>query len=173
MTLIERMQRVRVAAFDVDGVLTDGGLHFDERGRELKTFSARDGLGFTLLKRHGIRIGVITGRSSSIVTHRMAALGADCVIQGAHDKHAALDQLLAALAVDAEQVSFLGDDLIDLPVLRRVGLAVTVADGHPELDAHVHLRLNARGGAGAARELIEQILRAQLGLDALGAHFYP
>jgi 3-deoxy-D-manno-octulosonate 8-phosphate phosphatase (KDO 8-P phosphatase) len=173
ITLLERLKRVRVAAFDVDGVLTDASLSFDDEGRESKTFNARDGLGFELLRRHGIRLAIITGRTSSIVTRRMAALKVDVVLQGAHDKSAALDQVLAQLNVTAEEVSYLGDDLIDAPALRRVGLAATVADGHAELDAMVHVRLNTRGGAGAGRELIELILRAQLGREDLVNVFYP
>mgnify|MGYP000290364304 CR=1 FL=1 len=171
LRLIDRLRRIKVAAFDVDGVLTDGGLTFDDTGRELKTFNARDGLGFDLLRRHGIRLAIITGRTSSIVERRMLALRVDVVIQGAQDKSAALDAVLAQLNVHASEVSYLGDDLIDAPALRRVGLAATVADGHPELD--VHVRLQARGGFGAARELAEMILRAQLDVDALVPVFYP
>jgi len=171
--LMERLKAIRVAAFDVDGVLTDGGLTFDDEGRELKTFNARDGLGFELMRRHGLRLAIITGRTSSIIDRRMAALKVDVVIQGAHDKAGALGRVLTELNVSAEQVCYVGDDLIDIPALRLVGFAATVADGHAELDQYVHLRLNARGGAGAGREMAELILRAQLGRPDLGPVFYP
>lgn len=157
----ERAKQVRLVIFDVDGVLTDGSLYIGATGEEYKAFHSRDGLGMKLLQAAGIEIGIITGRSAAVVEHRMASLGIQHVYQGQNQKLPALRDLCQQLQLEFTQVAYMGDDVNDIPVLRQVGLAVTVADAHPLLDRHVHWQTRAAGGRGAARELCELIMDAQ------------
>jgi 3-deoxy-D-manno-octulosonate 8-phosphate phosphatase (KDO 8-P phosphatase) len=160
-SLRERAANIRMLVLDVDGVLTDGKLYFDHAGNELKAFNTRDGLGMKALQKSGIEVAVITGRKSEAVTHRMTQLGIKHVYQGREDKiHAFLD-LLELTGLDAQQVCFAGDDWIDLPVLLRVGLAVSVADAEERVKQHVHWITQSKGGDGAVRELCNLILAAQ------------
>lgn len=159
--VLARAARVRLAAFDVDGVLTDGKLWYAADGRELKAFCARDGLGFKRLLANGIEVAVITARLSRVVTERMAELGVAHVYQDQKDKRACLLKLLGALELTPEQAAYTGDDLPDLAAMRSVGLAVAVADAHPWLCASAHWRTRAGGGGGAAREVCDLILEAQ------------
>lgn len=149
---------------DVDGVLTDGSLYFDNMGNEMKVFSTRDGLGLRCLQLCGIEVALITGRQSEIVDLRAAQLGIRHVYQGRRDKLNALIQLLEKTGIDEQQVCYAGDDWIDLPVLERVGLAVTVADADKIVKDRVHWVTSGRGGKGAVREICDLILAAQ-GLD--------
>lgn len=157
----ERAAKIRLAIFDVDGVLTDGRLILGSDGSEYKSFHVRDGLGLVLLREAGIQVAVISARASSVTADRMAALGIEYVYQGQSDKAATYAELTARLKVTAEQTAYVGDDLIDLPVLRQVGLAVAVSDADPLLRAHVHWVTAASGGRGAVREVCEAILMAQ------------
>jgi 3-deoxy-D-manno-octulosonate 8-phosphate phosphatase (KDO 8-P phosphatase) len=159
--LLERARRVRLMVFDVDGVLTDGGLHFSEDGREHKVFHVHDGLGLKLLKRAGIEVAVITSRSSPIVTARMAELGIDHVYQGQEDKLPRFERLVTALKLDAADTGYMGDDLPDLAVMRRTGLAVAPANATAAVAAAAHWRTRLAGGQGAAREACEMLLEAQ------------
>ncbi len=158
--LQQRARKVRLVVFDVDGVLSDGRLFYDERGQELKAFHARDGLGIKRLQHYGFELAVITGRDNPVVEHRMNSLGIQWVLQGRHDKLAAMKELHARLALAMEQTCFVGDDLLDLPLLRRVGLAVAVADAHPWILPHVHHVTRLKGGHGAAREVCDLLLEA-------------
>lgn len=157
----ERAANIRLVIFDVDGVLTDGKLFFDEEGREYKSFHSRDGLGLNLLRQTGVEVAVISGRSSKSVSQRMANLGISRVFQGQQNKLLAYDSLREELGLEAEQIAHVGDDLIDLPLLRRVGLAVAVADAHPAILPFAHWRTERLGGAGAAREVCDLIMEAQ------------
>ncbi len=157
----ERARKIRLIAFDVDGVLTDGKVAWSSSGEEIKSFDIKDGHGMKLAKRAGIIIAFITGRTSSAVQQRADELGVDHVYQGAVDKKAALDSLLAETGLADEEVAFLGDDLIDIPVVQRVGLGCAVSDGVEEVRTRADLVTSAPGGGGAGRELIEFILRAQ------------
>lgn len=166
-----RARRVRLAAFDVDGVLTDGTVWLDDAGREFKGFSILDGLGLKMLAGSGVRLAIITGRRSRVVELRAAELGIALLRQGVSDKVASFAELLSELGLEPAQASYMGDDLPDLPVLRRCGLAITVP-GAPELvRAHAHLVTAAPGGRGAVREACEYILRAQGRLEAAQAAF--
>jgi 3-deoxy-D-manno-octulosonate 8-phosphate phosphatase (KDO 8-P phosphatase) len=147
--------------FDVDGVLTDGGLHYGPTGEILKTFNVLDGLGIQLLRQSGIATAIISARKSDIVAKRAADLGVDHVEQGVHDKKTAFEQLLARTLMPAQDCGFAGDDLIDLPVLLRTGFAASVPNGHAEVRSRVHYVTQASGGSGAVRELCDFILRAQ------------
>lgn len=174
--LIERARPVRLVLFDVDGVLTDGRLsyssHPDAPDKEdSKVFHVRDGLGMKLLMQAGLNIGIITARSSLAVARRMADLGVQHVYQGQHDKLASYEELITKLGLSHEQVAYMGDDIIDLPVLRRVGLAATVNDASAFMQNHCHFVAQNRGGQGAARELCEFILSAQGRWDATLAYF--
>ena len=162
--LLERAARVRILALDVDGILTDGQLYFDNRGNEMKSFSTRDGLGIRLLSEQGIETALITARTSEIVKNRAANLKIQHVYQGSNNKLAAFHDLLAATGFTPDQVCYAGDDWLDLPILERAGLAVTVADGDPVVKNRVHWVTERRGGRGAVREICDLVLAAQ-GLD--------
>ncbi len=161
-----RAARVRLMVFDVDGILTDGSLHYGPDGESLKTFNVMDGLGIKLLRQSGVKTAIITARNSPIVAKRAADLGIDHVQQGAHDKKSAFLQLLQAFGMTADQAGFIGDDWIDLPVLSRAGFAVSVSTGHAEVRARAHFVTEAGGGRGAVRELCDFILRAQGNYEA-------
>jgi 3-deoxy-D-manno-octulosonate 8-phosphate phosphatase (KDO 8-P phosphatase) len=159
--LRERASRIRMLVLDVDGVLTDGKLYFDHAGNEMKAFNTRDGMGIKALQRVGIEIAVITGRKSEAVAQRMAQLGVQHVYQGREDKLSAFLHLLEATGLDAQQICFAGDDWIDLPVLLRAGLAVSVADAEERVKQQAHWITSRNGGDGAVREVCNLILAAQ------------
>ncbi|MGA9575773.1 MAG: 3-deoxy-manno-octulosonate-8-phosphatase KdsC [Lysobacterales bacterium] len=159
--LKERAASVRMLVLDVDGVLTDGKLYFDHAGNEMKAFNTRDGMGMKALQRAGIEVAVITGRRSAAVKHRMDQLGIRHVYQGREDKLDAFLELLEITGLDARQICFAGDDWIDLPVLLRAGLAVSVADAEEHVKERVHWVTRRNGGDGAVREICNLILAAQ------------
>ena len=161
-----RARRIRLMVFDVDGVLTDGSLHFGADGEMIKTFNVLDGHGIKLLQRSGIITAIISARQSALVTRRAADLGITHVQQGVHDKLSGYQALLAECGIEAEASGFIGDDVIDLPVLTRVGFAASVPNGHPEVRSRVHYVTTAGGGRGAVRELCDFILRAQGNYEA-------
>ena len=167
----QRAARIRLACFDVDGVLTDGRLSFDADGRESKSFHSQDGLGLKLLADYGIEVALITARDSPIVARRGAELGLAHVCQGEKDKLARLDALRAARGLDYAQVAFTGDDLPDLSCMLRVGLAVAVANAHPSIRDIGHWRTHLPGGHGAVREVCDLLLAAQGRADAVRARF--
>lgn len=161
-----RAAGVRLALFDVDGVLTDGRITLGDDGQEYKAFNVRDGHGLKMLMGAGIEVAILTGRRSRAVAHRMAELGIHEVIQGQTDKRAAFEDLLQRRGLGPEEVAYTGDDVIDLPILRRAGLAVAVADAHPLVRRHAHWITTHPGGRGAVRELCEAILEAHGRLEA-------
>ena len=158
---MQRAGRVRLMIFDVDGILTDGSLHFSPDGEVMKTFNVLDGHGIKLLQQAGVATAIISARQSPIVLKRATDLGVQHVFQGAHDKRAIFDALLNKTGMQADACGFVGDDVIDLPILTRVGFAASVPNGHPEVQSRVHYLTKATGGRGAARELCDFILRAQ------------
>ena len=160
-TLAERCARVELLVLDVDGVLTDGRIIYAGSDVEVKAFHVRDGSGLKLWRDAGKRTAIITGRDSPAVVRRAGELKIDFVVQGVGDKLAALQSILAAAKLGAEQVAAIGDDVLDWPVLRTVGLAVAVADGCPEVRQAAHYVTRTKGGAGAAREAIELVMRCQ------------
>lgn len=159
--LQELAARVRLLALDVDGVLTDGRLYFDHEGNELKAFHTRDGLGLRALQKFGIELALITGRESPMVTTRAAQLQIEYVYQGVNDKLTAYMDLLKKTGLAPEQTCYAGDDWIDLPVLQRVGLAVTVPEADEEVRSRVHWVTHRGGGHGAVREICDLLLQAQ------------
>jgi 3-deoxy-D-manno-octulosonate 8-phosphate phosphatase (KDO 8-P phosphatase) len=169
--ILIKAEQIELAIFDVDGVLTNGGLILGENGNEYKAFHSRDGLGLVMLRDSGCHIAVISGRTSSIVSERMATLGIESVYQGQNDKGKSLENLLDKLGVDAKATAYVGDDLIDLPAMRRVGLAIAVADAHPLVIEHSHWVTKESGGRGAAREVCELIMYARGTLDSQTQQF--
>jgi 3-deoxy-D-manno-octulosonate 8-phosphate phosphatase (KDO 8-P phosphatase) len=164
--VLARAARIAVLVLDVDGVLTDGRLYLGDNGVEYKAFFSRDGHGIKLLMAAGVEVAVITGRRSQVVADRMASLGVRHVHQGQDRKRPVFESLVAALGLDASQAAYVGDDLVDLPVMGVCGLAVAVADADPRLAARAHWRTASAGGRGAVREVCELILHARGALDA-------
>lgn len=167
MNLKQRCQPIELILSDVDGVLTDGGVIFDNRGIEIKQFHIRDGAGIKLWQRAGSRFGLVTGRTSHVVEVRAAELAIELVRQGSEDKLATVLDVLNELSLKPEQVCYIGDDLPDLQVMRRMGLGVAVADACSELQAEAHLVTRLPGGRGAVREVIETVLKEQHRWDEL------
>jgi 3-deoxy-D-manno-octulosonate 8-phosphate phosphatase (KDO 8-P phosphatase) len=159
--LVSRAEAIEWLLCDVDGVLTDGGLYYDRRGRQTLRFQVKDGMGLKLAQRAGIRVGLLSARETGAIHRRAAELGLDPVMTGTADKGARFDQFLAQRNTAAQRVAYIGDDLPDLVVLGRCGLAFCPADAVPEVRAVVHRVLDARGGQGAAREAVELILKAR------------
>jgi 3-deoxy-D-manno-octulosonate 8-phosphate phosphatase (KDO 8-P phosphatase) len=158
---LERARRVRLMAFDVDGVLTDGRLWYGPAGETLKAFCVHDGLAMKMLASAGVPVAIVTSRRSEAVAIRAAELDVAHVLQAVEDKHAALRGLAERLAIDLEQVGYMGDDLPDLPVLRRCGLGCAPKDAVELVRQHAHYVTRAGAGAGAAREVCELVLHAQ------------
>lgn len=167
--LLARAARIRLACFDVDGTLTDGGLYYADDGREMKRFHVQDGLGLRLLEDHGIAVALITARTGEVTTARARDLRLSHVHVGVADKAACLRSLRTSVGLAADEVAHMGDDLPDLPALAEAGFAVAPANAHPWILERVHWVTAARGGEGAARELCDLILQARgLRDDVLG-----
>lgn len=169
--VLARAEQVRLAIFDVDGVLTDGSLTFTDDGRELKTFHVQDGLGIKMLQAADVTVAVITSRSSPLVTHRMNSLGVDHVYQGRQDKVATFEELVHALNIQPDHCAYVGDDWLDLKVMSLVGLSVAVANARPEVVARADWTTRNPGGRGAVREVTDLILTAQSKLQQLLDHY--
>lgn len=161
-----RAARVRLMIFDVDGILTDGSLYYGAAGESIKAFNVLDGQGIKLLQQAGVATAIISARKSDILACRAVDLGIRHLQQGVHDKHAAFEQLRQQTALETAQCGFIGDDVVDLPILLRVGFAASVPGGHIEVRTRVHYVTQAGGGRGAAREICDFILRAQGRYDA-------
>jgi 3-deoxy-D-manno-octulosonate 8-phosphate phosphatase (KDO 8-P phosphatase) len=171
MDLVARAAKVKLMIFDVDGVLTDGSLSYGADGELVKTFNVHDGLGIKLLQESGVKTAIISARITAITGARARDLGISYVHQGGHDKLTPFRALLAQLDLTEDQVGFIGDDVVDLPILSRVGFAVSVPNGRPEVHARAHHITNAAGGRGAVREVCEFLLRAQGTYDQVMAQF--
>lgn len=164
--IYQKAKRIRLAIFDVDGVLTDGSLYFTDSGEELKAFNVRDGHGMKMLQNSGVRLAILTSRRSRCVEQRAKNLGIDLLYQGVSDKLVKFRELLSELGLDAAATAYMGDDVIDLPVLRCCGLALTVPEAPAIVKAHAHYVSRAPGGRGAVREVCELMLQAQGTLEA-------
>ena len=171
LSALKKAAQVQLMIFDVDGILTDGCLHFGPEGEVMKTFNVLDGQGIKLLQEVGIITAIISARQSPIVAKRAADLGITHLMQGIHDKKAAFLELIAVLAVEPAHCGFAGDDVIDLPVLSRVGFSASVPNGHAEVKSRVDYVTVATGGNGAAREICDFILQAQGKYDQALAGF--
>lgn len=171
MSLAERIKPLRLVAFDVDGVLTDGGLYLSDSGEEFKRFNSLDGHGLKMLKASGVELAIITGRTSKCVELRAKNLGITHLYQGIEDKLAAMQSLLADLKLAPEAAAFMGDDVVDLPAMRRVGLALSVPGAPQIVRDHAHYVSQRAAGHGAVREVCEMILAAQGTLDTQLARY--
>ena len=159
--LLARAKAVKLLLFDVDGVLTDGGLFLDNHGEEYKAFNSRDGHGLKMLQRNGVAVGVITGRTSQIVAHRTKELGIAHLRQGCADKLPVYEDMIRELGFKPEQTGFVGDDVVDLPIMRRAGFAVSPSDGHFLVKRLAHWVTPSAGGRGAGRDVCELLMLAQ------------
>lgn len=164
--------RVRLFLIDVDGVLSDGGIVYDGDGRETKRFHVRDGHGIKMLQRAGVEVGILSGRSSEAVSVRARELGISLVRQGAFDKVEAWREILRAKGVPAEQTAYVGDDIVDLPLLRSVGFAATVSDAEEYVVSAADYVSSRPGGHGAVREIIEFVLRSSGAWEAVRAKYF-
>ncbi|MBA4143392.1 MAG: HAD-IIIA family hydrolase [Nitrosospira sp.] len=164
--ILEKARNIRMVVFDVDGVLTDGNLYLTDGGEEIKAFNSHDGHGLKMLKASGINIALITGRQSRCVDLKARDWGISIVYQGAKSKLPVFKALLKEQKLDASACAYVGDDLIDLPVMLRCGLAITVPAAPAFVKKHAHYVTRLEGGRGAAREICEMIMDAQDVLDA-------
>jgi len=159
--ILDKAACIRLLILDVDGVLTDGSLFVGDDGQEYKAFNSRDGHGIKMLKKYGVEVAIITGRTSKVVEHRMENLGVEHVYQGKLEKLPAYEELAAKLGIPPAETAYVGDDVVDLPVMRRVGLAIAVQDAHPLVRAHSHWQTPSPGGRGAARDVCEMLMEAK------------
>ena len=161
--ILEKAARIKLLIFDVDGVLTDGSLFIDDQGQEYKAFNSQDGHGIKMLQKYGVRCAIITGRTSRVVEHRIRNLGIDpeLVWQGQHDKLQGFAELLEQTGLQADEIAYLGDDVVDLPVMQKVGLAIAVQDAHAFVLKHSHWQTPRAGGRGAARDVCEMLMEAR------------
>lgn len=169
----DRLKRISLLLLDVDGVLTTGEVIYGDDGRETKVFNVRDGLGIRMLMQAGVRVGIVTGRRSMALVHRCSNLGIDLLEDGVRDKAAALAHILRTTGTTAAHTAFVGDDLPDLPIMRRVGVPIAVADAHERVRAIAQWTTHANGGCGAVREISECILKARGDWEALIESMFP
>jgi 3-deoxy-D-manno-octulosonate 8-phosphate phosphatase (KDO 8-P phosphatase) len=162
---------IKMVIFDVDGVLTDGRLFIGDDGQEYKAFNSKDGHGMRMLQDDGVLIGIITGRTSEVVKIRMAGLGVEHVYQGRREKVPAYLELKQATGLADNEVAYVGDDVVDLPVMKQVALAIAVQDAHSLVKQHAHWITPSKGGCGAARDVCELILQARGRLQTLYADY--
>lgn len=168
----DQLCKIRLLLLDVDGVLTDGRITYDANGVESKSFDVKDGHGLKMLQRAGIKVGIITGRQSQVVTVRAQELGIEIVCQGAKQKLPPYEAILQEHGFSDYEVAYVGDDLVDLPILRRVGFAVTVADGVEELREHVDYVTRRPGGRGAVREVCDLLMKEAGQWDRIVARYF-
>lgn len=166
-TIIEKAKKLKLLILDIDGVLTDGRLFFDQQGTEYKCFHARDGHGIKLLLQTGVEVAAISGRQSNATAARMQDLGIKHVYQGYKNKLEALDEIMQILAIKPEQIAHVGDDLIDLPIMLRVGLSIAVNDANFAVKKYADWCTKTPGGLGAAREVCDFIMQSQGSFDAI------
>ena len=157
----EKLANIKLLLLDVDGVLTDGKITYTDKGEEIKSFNSKDGLGIRLLMDSGIKIGIITGRKSGALTHRCENLGIDLLFDGIKDKLKAFNTILEKTTISAKETAFAGDDLPDLPVMKRAGLSICPADAPMYIQEHADIVTRQKGGEGAIREICDEILKAQ------------
>jgi 3-deoxy-D-manno-octulosonate 8-phosphate phosphatase (KDO 8-P phosphatase) len=168
----QKAANIKLLLLDVDGVMTNGQIIYDGAGNELKMFNVRDGHGLKMIQRAGIRVGIVTGRKSEVVIRRAAELGIEILYQGALNKLDPYLEILKNTGLSDEQIAYVGDDLIDLPVLRRVGFSATVADADAEVRSRVDYVATHPGGFGAVREICDLLLKAGGHWDRITARYF-
>jgi 3-deoxy-D-manno-octulosonate 8-phosphate phosphatase (KDO 8-P phosphatase) len=159
--VLSKLKRIKLLLLDVDGVLTDGGIIYNDNGSEIKVFNVKDGLGMRLLMEAGIHLGIVTGRRSNALYSRCKDLGINLIYDGVGNKIDVLDGLLDQTGVTVEEVAFIGDDLPDLALMKIIGLSIAVSDAHKSILDHADMVTSAKGGQGAVREVCETILKAK------------
>lgn len=169
--LSEKLKRIQLLLLDSDGVLTDGGILFGDDGSETKIFNVKDGLGLKLVMDNGIKVGIVTGRKSAALDHRCRDLGIRYLFEGVHDKAKMLGKIIERTGVSAGQTAYMGDDLPDLALMRRVGLSIAVADAHEIVRKKADWTTSATGGHGAVREVCDAMLSARGLLNKIAAQF--
>ena len=170
--ILARAKKIKVVIFDVDGVMTDGGLMIGDDGQEYKTFNSHDGLGMKLLRKTGIQMAIITGRTSNVVKKRAESTGITHFYQGVEDKLEAFNDLIAKLKILPEEAAFMGDDVVDMPPMLRCGLSISVPSAPESVIKRAHYTTKRSAGHGAVRELCELIMQAQGTLDAQMAPYF-
>ena len=170
--VLARAKKIKCMVFDVDGVMTDGSLGIGDDGQEFKNFNSLDGLGMKLLKASGVQMAIITGRTSNVVKTRAESTGVAHFYQGVEDKLEAFQSLMEKMNLQANEMAFMGDDVVDAPAMIRCGLAITVPSGHRLIKPHAHYITTAPAGRGAVREVCEIVMQAQGTLDAQMAQFF-
>ena len=168
----ERLQKVKMLLLDVDGVLTDGRIIYSSDGTETKAFDVKDGHGLKMIQRAGIKVGIITGRQSTVVEHRAKELGINIVYQGVKDKLVPFREILDTCSISEDEIAYVGDDIVDLPILLRVGFSATVADALPEVRERVHYVSDRKGGKAAVREICDLILKESGRWDSVAAKYF-
>jgi 3-deoxy-D-manno-octulosonate 8-phosphate phosphatase (KDO 8-P phosphatase) len=166
------LTKIKLLLLDVDGVMTDGRIIYDNDGGETKTFDVKDGHGLKLLQRAGIQVGIITGRQSAVVARRAAELGIELVYQGVKDKRLPFNEILKQLALTPEEIAYVGDDIVDLPVMRQVGFAATVADAVDDVKPFADMVTKRSGGRGAVREICDFILKESGRWSSVTRHYF-
>lgn len=166
------LKKIKLLLLDVDGVMTDGRIIYDSNGAESKAFDVKDGHGLKLLQRAGIKVGIITGRQSTVVERRAEELGIELVYQGAKDKKVPFREIVAALQLDPAEIAYVGDDVVDLPIIRQVGFAATVADAVEDIKPYVQMVTKRPGGRGAVREICDYILKKSGRWAAVTSHYF-
>ena len=168
----KQLAKIKLLLLDVDGVLTDGRIIYDSQGNELKAFDVKDGHGLKMVQRAGIKVGIITGRNSAVVSRRAQELGIDILYQGALRKLEPYLEILSGQDLLDEQVAYVGDDIVDLPILSRVGFSATVADAVPDVLSFVDYVATRPGGGGAVREICDLLLRASGQWDKITRRYF-
>ncbi len=168
----EKLKKIKLLLLDVDGIMTDGRIIYDNQGNELKAFDVKDGHGLKMLQRAGIKIGIITGRQSEVVARRAKELGIEILYQKALSKLGPYQEILTDQGLNDDQVAYMGDDVVDLPILRRVGFSATVADAVPDVPPLVDYVTRRSGGRGAVREVCDLLLRASGHWDELTKRYF-
>ena len=157
---LQKLKEIQMLLLDVDGVLTDGSIIYSDEGSETKVFNVKDGFGLKLAMQAGIKVGLVTGRTSKALHHRCRDLGIAYVYDGVQHKAQLLDQIVLKTGASADKMAFIGDDLPDIPIMRRVGLSIAVADAHERVRRHADWTTSAPGGRGAVREVCDALLKA-------------
>lgn len=165
--ILEKAANIKLVIFDIDGVLTTGALYLGDDGQEYKAFNSKDGHGLRMLQDGGVEVAIITGRTSNVVLHRANDLGITRIYQGKREKLPAYEALLEETGLTHQDIAYVGDDVVDLPVMSKVGLAICVQDGHPFVKKHAHWITDKNGGCGAGRDVCELILESQGKLQSM------